>query len=141
MESPCTPLNDTPSSPPQLGQFYTGPLDGQLNELLITAIFTGTLIPISIAFILTSSHLWKQPVFILNACAISCGFAYGAVTLVNIVSNSIMAWKSIFVNTSDIVFCRKTPSMGAPGIHTGLKRWLAWPSSSRFAHRQYSSFE
>ena len=61
---------------------------GQLDVILINAFWLGALVPISIALILTSSHLWKKPVFILNACAIACAFGFGGTTLTNAVSSS-----------------------------------------------------
>ena len=73
------------ATPPQPVQLSSGTFNGQLNDLILNTFWIGALIPVSIALVLTSAHLWKRPVFILNACALACGIAFGAVNLVNIV--------------------------------------------------------
>lgn len=61
-------------------------LNGAMDFLLLTAIFTGALIPVSIALLLSFSRIWRTPVFILNVFAIALGFAYGGLTVNYLVS-------------------------------------------------------
>ena len=87
MDSTPSAFNTTFSVPPsQSTQIASGGFDGQLNALIINTLWIGALVPISIALVLTSAHLWKKPVFIFNACAIGCGIAFGVVNLINVVS-------------------------------------------------------
>ncbi|KAM5531178.1 hypothetical protein V8D89_015148 [Ganoderma adspersum] len=84
MDSSYSPLNISSSTPLSTSsQPSSVALDGQLNVIILNAFWLGTLVPISIALILTSSHLRKKPVFILNACAIACAFGFGGTTLMN----------------------------------------------------------
>ncbi|KAM5541492.1 hypothetical protein V8D89_004682 [Ganoderma adspersum] len=57
--------------------------------MILHASWLGALVPISIALIFTSSHLWRKPVFILNACAIACTVAFGTVSLTDVKNNLI----------------------------------------------------
>ncbi|PIL26383.1 hypothetical protein GSI_12140 [Ganoderma sinense ZZ0214-1] len=83
MNSTCCSLDGSTSPSSDSGQDSSTSIDGQLNDMILNAFWLGALAPISIALILTSSHLWKKPVFILNACAIVCAIAFGGITVVN----------------------------------------------------------
>ena len=56
-------------------------LNGAMDMLLLSAMCTGILIPISIALFFSFSRLWRTPIFILNVFALALGFAYGGLTI------------------------------------------------------------
>ena len=62
-------------------------LDPALNLLLIGTVWSSFLIPIAIAlFFFSDSRMRRQPIFILNTCAIALGLAVGAINIYNLVS-------------------------------------------------------
>ena len=89
MNTSSCPLDRTSSPPPDSNQFSSASVGGELNDMILNSFCLGALLPISIALVLTGSHLWKKPVFILNACAILCAIAFGGITAKNTVSGSI----------------------------------------------------
>ena len=62
-------------------------VDPALNLLLIGTVWSSFLVPIAIAlFFFSDSRMRRQPIFILNTCAIALGLAVGAINIHNIVS-------------------------------------------------------
>ena len=112
MNSSCGSLNGDTSGPPaQSAEFISGAFTGQLNDMILNTLWLGALAPISITLVLTSSHLWKKPIFVLNACAIACGFAFGAINLTNLVSSQ---WINVFLGHLTNVL-QKITLAGHPG--------------------------
>ncbi len=72
-------------------------VDPALNLLLIGTVWSSFLVPIAIAlFFFSDARMRRQPIFILNTCAIGLGLAVGAINIYNIVSvdftlNRVMA--------------------------------------------------
>ncbi|KAM5539660.1 hypothetical protein V8D89_006769 [Ganoderma adspersum] len=56
-------------------------LNGAMDMLLLAAMCTGILVPISIALFFSFSRIWRTPIFILNVFALALGFAYGGMTI------------------------------------------------------------
>ena len=89
MNPSCTPtlnVSDSLSPANASANSFSVAVEKEVNNMIVTTFWLGALVPISIALIFTSSHLWKKPVFVLNMCAIACAVAFGAVALMNEVS-------------------------------------------------------
>ncbi|KAI0742282.1 hypothetical protein C8Q80DRAFT_1108454 [Daedaleopsis nitida] len=71
--------------PPSISSTVNYALDPALNLLLIGTVWSSFLIPISIAlFFFSDARMRRQPIFILNTCAIALGLAVGAINIYNI---------------------------------------------------------
>ncbi|KAM5539667.1 hypothetical protein V8D89_006776 [Ganoderma adspersum] len=70
-----------PTAAPSSTAEQAAALNGAMDFLLLTAICTGVLIPVSVALFFSFSRIWRTPVFVLNVFVVALGFAYGGLTL------------------------------------------------------------
>ncbi|RDX48915.1 hypothetical protein OH76DRAFT_1404104 [Lentinus brumalis] len=77
-----SPPTSIPMSSPSTVNYTVDPA---LNLLLIGTVWSSFLVPIAIAlFFFSDARMRRQPIFILNTCAIGLGLAVGAINIYNI---------------------------------------------------------